>query len=113
MTPRRKAALVESIMSKLLETISQLPPDEVLNDLARRDHDDLDESEFKRGEWQPAVDDKIKIRATPDLETDIDHREIPEGATGRLINHLVAYHVEFDDEEIGNRWVTKAMIEPK
>ena len=104
--------MTERVLTALLEA-AEMPSDEVLDDLAMKDEPELDEGEFKRGKWQPAVDDNVKIRSTPDLETDIDSREIPEGASGRVINHLVAYQIEFDDDDIGKRWVTKAMIEPK
>ncbi len=101
-TPRN---LIERVFIKLLET-SQLPPDDVLNDLAsKQSMEELDEDEFKRGEWQPGIDESIKIRATPETEIDIEGAEIPEGAAGKIVNHIVAYKISFNDEELGERWV--------
>lgn len=108
-----KTNLVERVLVRLLEA-SEMPSDEVLDGLASSDQvEELDEDEFKRGEWQPGVGESIRVRSTPGAEIDIDERELPEGATGKIVNHLVAYKVEFNDDEIGARWVTKAMIEPK
>jgi hypothetical protein len=109
-----KHSLVERVFTKLLES-SELPPDHVLDDLAAKNLDDLDEEEFKRGDWTPALDDKVRVRSTDGVETDIDDREIPEGKTGRIINNLVAYKIQFsgdDKSDAETRWVTKAMIEP-
>ena len=113
MRRRSRNNLVERVFTKLLEATTQLPPDDVLNDLAsKQETQELDEDEFKRGEWQPGIDESIKIRATPETEIDIEGTEIPEGASGKIINHIVAYKISFNDEELGERWVTKAMMEP-
>lgn len=108
--------LIERVMSRLLETAT--PDDSVLNDsmlddLAYREsHAELSEDDFKRGEWNPLVDDRVKVRGTDGSETDIDDEEIKVGSKGKILNHLVAYRVQFDDDSVGTRWVTKAMIEP-
>lgn len=100
-------------MKRLLEVSKvPMPTDEELDKLAAvEEREELDEGEFKRGEWSPVVDEKVRVRDTPEQEMDIDDHEIPVGSTGKILNHLVAYRIDFGDD-VGIRWVTKAMIEP-
>jgi hypothetical protein len=95
------------VYQALLEQASK-PDEEILNDLANNDR--MDEKDVARGEWNPLIDDKVKIRNVEDNETDIDSNPIEVGRHGTIMKHLVAYLVEFEDGE--ERWVTKTMIEP-